>query len=114
MGWNLALDEKGRPNIGPFSCGGLVTIDSKTKEITRSGQYWGFAHYSKVVERGARVIVSEGDLAGISHVVFQNPGGSHIAVLTNTSDGSRKVPLHVNAYGTELDLPANSVATLSW
>ena len=42
-GWNLALDEHGRPNIGPFSCGGLVTIHSQTKEITRSGQYWAFA-----------------------------------------------------------------------
>jgi len=71
VGWNLALDEKGRPNIGPFSCGGLVTIDSKTKEITRSGQYWGFAHYSKVVERGAHVIDSKGDLAGISHGSFE-------------------------------------------
>ena len=25
-GWNLALDEEGKPNVGPFSCGGLVTI----------------------------------------------------------------------------------------
>ena len=36
--WNVALDEVGRPNIGPFSCGGLVTIDSKTEQVTRSGQ----------------------------------------------------------------------------
>jgi glucosylceramidase len=26
--WNLALDEQGRPNIGPFPCGGLVTVNS--------------------------------------------------------------------------------------
>src|SRR5262249_50265749 len=52
-GWNLALDEKGRPNIGPFPCGGMVTINSATKEITRSGQYWAFAHFSRVVRRGA-------------------------------------------------------------
>jgi glucosylceramidase len=42
--WNLALDELGRPNLGPFPCGGVVTINSQTKEITRSGQYWAFAH----------------------------------------------------------------------
>jgi glucosylceramidase len=30
--WNLALDEHGRPNIGPFPCGGVVTINSQTKE----------------------------------------------------------------------------------
>ena len=40
--WNLALDELGRPNIGPFPCGGVVTINSQSREITRSGQYWAF------------------------------------------------------------------------
>lgn len=40
VGWNYALDEKGNPNIGPFPCGGLVTIDSKTQKVIESGQYW--------------------------------------------------------------------------
>jgi glucosylceramidase len=35
--WNLALDERGRPNIGPFDCGGLVQIHSVTKEIKEAG-----------------------------------------------------------------------------
>ena len=34
--WNAALDEHGRPNIGPFTCGGLVTV--------RSGDHSGGAH----------------------------------------------------------------------
>jgi glucosylceramidase len=38
VGWNLLLDEKGNPNIGPFPCGGLVTVDSKTGQLSRSGQ----------------------------------------------------------------------------
>ena len=63
-GWNLALDEKGRPNIGPFPCGGMVTIHSQTKEITRSGQYWGFAHFSRSVQRGAKRFDSAGTLRG--------------------------------------------------
>ena len=46
IAWNLALDEAGKPNIGPFNCGGVVTIDSKTGEITRSGQFWALAHYA--------------------------------------------------------------------
>jgi len=37
--------EHGKPNIGPFPCGGMVTIHSQTGEITRSGQYWGLAHF---------------------------------------------------------------------
>jgi glucosylceramidase len=34
IAWNLALDENGNPNIGPFHCAGLVTVDSQTKQIT--------------------------------------------------------------------------------
>ena len=37
-GWNLMLDELGGPNIGPFFCGGTVTRNSLTGEISYSGQ----------------------------------------------------------------------------
>ena len=37
-GWNLMLDETGGPNIGPFFCGGLVTRNSLTGELSYSGQ----------------------------------------------------------------------------
>src|ERR1019366_1519978 len=53
VGWNLALDEKGTPNKGLGTAGGIVTIHSETQKITRCGQYWAFAHYSKVIQRGA-------------------------------------------------------------
>ena len=47
MAWNLAVDEAGKPNIGPFDCGGVITVDSRAKDIARSGQYWALAHYSR-------------------------------------------------------------------
>lgn len=113
IGWNLALDEVGKPNIGPFPCGGVVMIDSKTKQITRSGQYWGLAHYSKAIQRGARRIDSTGKAEDISRVAFANPDGSIIVVLTNTGV-EKKVMLQSGEAETELLMPKNSVATLSW
>ncbi len=113
VGWNLALDEHGKPNIGPFSCGGMVTIHSGTQAITRSGQYWAFAHFSKLVRRGARAIASEGEVEGVSHVAFQNPDGSHVAVLANTGQ-KQAVPLRFGEQATEVTLPANSVLTVAW
>ncbi len=113
IGWNLALDEHGKPNIGPFSCGGLVTIHSGTQEIIRSGQYWGFAHFSKMVKRGARVIGSEGEMDGISHVAFRNPDGQHIMVLTNTGK-SQMCALRLRDQATTAEIPSNSVLTLAW
>ncbi len=113
VGWNLVLDEQGRPNIGPFSCGGVVTLDAKTHAVTRSGQYWAFAHYSKVVQRGARVIGSEGTLSDIDHVAFENPDGSHVLVLTNQG-GGRNVQCQTGTQALDLTLDSGSITTLQW
>jgi glucosylceramidase len=113
VSWNLVLDEKGRPNIGPFDCGGVVTIDSKTQKITRSGQYWAFAHYSKSVQRGASVIRSSGEFADVDHVAFQNPDGSHVLVVTNQGV-EKKIACQFAGQSLELELPHDSVTTLVW
>ena len=111
--WNLALDEHGRPNLGPFPCGGVVTIDSKTKEITRSGQYWAFAHYSRVIRRGARRFESKSDATGLQHVAVENPDGQQVLVLTN-SGPAKTVDLRLANMSTPISLKANSVTTLAW
>lgn len=113
VGWNLLLDEKGKPNIGPFSCGGLVTVDSQTGKLTRSGQYWAFAHYSKVIDRGARVVGSDGELEEIDHVAFENPNGSHVLVVTNRGD-ERQIEVSAGDQSLKLPLEAQSVTTLLW
>jgi glucosylceramidase len=116
--WNLVLDENGNPNVGPFSCGGVITVDNATHKVTRSGQYWAFAHFSRHVKRGARVFATDGlgyDGAGgpVSHAGFRNPDGSFAVVLANT--GSQKhVQLVLGADALEIDLPADSVHTLQW
>jgi glucosylceramidase len=113
IGWNLALDEKGRPNIGPFPCGGVVTINSSTKEISRSGMYWAFAHYSRVIRRGARRFESEGNPERVSHVAFANPDGTKAAVLTNAGD-EKTVSLQAASRAVQVLLPKDSIMTLTW
>ena len=113
IGWNLALDEAGRPNIGPFGCGGLVTIDSGTKAITRSGMYWAFAHYSRAIRRGARRLESSSGLAGVSHVAFANPDGTLAVVLTNAG-ADRRVLVRMSGMEAEVNLAGDSIATLTW
>jgi glucosylceramidase len=111
--WNVVLDEKGKPNIGPFDCGGLLTLDSKTQKLSRSGMYYAFAHYSKSVKRGATVIASTGDLPGVGHVAFTNPDGSHVLVLTNAGDAN-DVSCRFSGKMFEAHLPPDSVTTLRW
>jgi glucosylceramidase len=119
--WNVALDEKGKPNIGPFPCGGVVTVDNATKKITRSGQYWAFAHYSRHIRRRAKVFqtngigesAAQGSADPISHTGFRNPDGSFVVVLTNRG-AQKRVQLLLGAQALEVDLPAGSVHTLQW
>ena len=111
--WNVALDEQGKPNVGPFPCGGLVTIDNATHKITRSGQYWAFAHFSRHVERGARVIATSGAAGDVSATAFRNPDGGMVMVLANRGP-QKQVQLQLGANALALDLQADSVHTLQW
>ncbi len=113
IGWNLALDENGKPNIGPFDCGGVVTIHSKTKEITRSGQYWALVHYSRGARRGARRMESSGSIDGVFHVAFTNPDGTKAAILTNRGP-AKQVLVRISGNETEVTLPENSITNLAW
>ncbi len=114
IGWNMALDETGKPNIGPYKCAGLVTINSQTKEVTRSGQFWAFAHYSRAMQRNAVVIESEGEIANVQHVAVMNPDGQFAAVLTNNGKTPTTVQLRDGSSVVKVDLPADSVTTLTW
>jgi glucosylceramidase len=111
--WNLALDEKGRPNIGPFTCGGLVTIHSESKEISYSSQYWAFAHYSKSIRRGTRRFESISPTTEVQHVAFENTDGQRVVILTNPGV-ARTVGLLAGAFSAQLLLDANSVTTCVW
>ena len=111
--WNLVLDERGKPNIGPFRCGGVVTIHSKTKEITRSGQYWALSHFSQSVQRGAHRFDSTGAIAGVSHIAFENPDRTKVAIVTNQG-AARKTSLRMAAMQADLTLDADSLSTFVW
>jgi glucosylceramidase len=120
--WNLALDEKGKPNIGPFSCGGTITIENGTMrdashKVTRSGQYWAFAHFSRHIKRGAKVFATNGvasdPKSAVTHSGYINPDGKHVLVVANRGDEQR-VQFVLGNQALELDLPADSVHTLEW
>lgn len=114
IAWNYALDEQGNPNIGPFKCAGLVTVDSKTRSLTYSGQYWAMQHFSAHMKRGARIVKSEGALPEVQHVVAKGTDGAFTAVLTNTGRSERRVALQLEGASLQVALPADSVTTIAW
>jgi glucosylceramidase len=113
VAWNLALDEKGQPNIGPFPCGGLVTVDSKTNQVSYSGMYRAMMHLSRFVPRGSTVLqVKMSPIAGVSSVAFKTKNGRTL-VLVNRGPET-KLALNDAGRMTEVTLPPNSVVTIVW
>jgi len=111
--WNLALDEQGRPNIGPFSCGGVVTINSQTKDITRSGMFWAFDHFSRLIHRGARRFNSHSAANDLQHVAFENRDGRQAVVVANKG-AAREIELRLGNTAALVSLKEESLTTLAW
>ena len=113
VAWNLATDERGKPNIGPYPCGGILIINPRTQEIIRSGQYWAFAHFSRVVRRGARRIDAQSQAANLAHIAFQNPDGERVVVMTNLG-AARTIQVNHGLNCVNVSLQPDSIATLTW
>lgn len=107
-GWNLLLDENGTPNIGPFGCGGLVTVDSSTGALTPDCMWTVLRHIGPYVSRGARVLditpaqaehwvrmagEKDAHMRKYNVLAFRNPDGSHVIVI---GGGHYKWPRQVN------------------
>ena len=124
-GWNLLLDETGGPNVGPFFCGGLITENSVSKELSYSGQYRAFKHFAPYVERGAEVL--RVSVTGEDHGLWQypkqkesvvacavrNPGGSIVLELINLDvSEKRQTAISVKGETIYLELMPGSVNTV--
>ncbi|WP_419806832.1 glycoside hydrolase family 30 protein [Terriglobus sp.] len=110
IAWNLALDPNGQPNIGPFSCAGMVTIDGD--KLRYGGQYWAMRHLSQHLRRGDVRVGSHSDSTDLSHLAFTRADGSGtICVLTN-SGAERSIVVQQDSRELRLTLPENSITTL--
>ncbi len=112
--WNLALDENYGPHAGGCGdCRGIVTIDSRTGEVTRNQEYYTFGHASRFVMPGA-VRIASLEPEGLDGVAFVNPDGSRVLIVLN--EGAEPVQFDI-AEGDRraaAELPPRSAATYVW
>ena len=125
-GWNLLLDETGGPNIGPFFCGGLATRNSLSGELSYSGQYRAFGHFSKYIKRGAEIFAAETSRKGECLSVFpdmpksvevcaaSNPDGSFVLVVTNPNSEKRQLQYYKFGKWWYIEALPNSVSTVTF
>jgi glucosylceramidase len=116
--WNLALDQHSGPKNGTCSnCRGVVTIDDSVSpaRVTFNVEYYILGHLGKFVVPGAHRIDSNTLGAGsIEDVAFQNPDGSIVLLVLNSSSGAATFTVSFKGQTFNYTLPAGALATYSW
>lgn len=123
IGWNLLLNEVGAPNIGPFGCGGLVTRNSATGELSYSGQYKALSQYSPYITPASKIrslSVGEefGDVIADYPKSDKAPCGiliendnEQICVVINPNSTKKQVQLVIDGHIWYAELDPNSIST---
>jgi len=114
--WNLALDQSAGPHLGGCTaCRGLVTIDSRTGEVTRNDDYYVIAHASRFVRPGAVRVESNQTDSSVDNVAFQNPDdGSFVLIAANSAKSAKVLSVRCGDHEFRYTMPGESVATFVW
>ena len=113
--WNLALDERSGPHRGGCGdCRGVVTIDSRTGEVSRNVEYYALGHASRFVRPGARRIASTSDVEGVKTVAFRNEDGSKVLIALSIAGAPRMVHVRTGRRGFAYSVPPGAAVTFHW
>jgi len=116
--WNLALNQNHEPFLGGCTtCRGVITVDDSTSpaQVKPSVDYTALGHASKFVEAGARRIESNTfGAGGLEDVAFQNPDGSIVLIVLNTSESPQPFNLNWHRQSAQYSLRGAEVATFVW
>ena len=121
-GWNLLLDERGDPNVGPFYCGGLITENSASGELTYSGQYRAFRLIAPYLRRGAKRLDVSGGTRGVCYsyahsadlrtYAARNIDGSVCVIAVNPGNDKRQSQIEYNGGRWYFDVHPKTLAVL--
>ncbi|MBB2145708.1 glycosyl hydrolase [Pedobacter sp. LMG 31464] len=110
--WNILLDENGGPNhVGNF-CFSPIHANIQTGKLMYTNSYYYIGHFSKFIKPGAKRIISSPSRSMLISTAFQNPDGSIVVVVMNSTD--QKLPYHLWMQGNAAEtvsLP-HSICTL--
>jgi O-glycosyl hydrolase len=113
--WNIAEDQNNGPVIpgGCNACTPLVTINQSTGNVTFDAGYYSVGHFSKFVLPGAKRIASS-TTANLDDVAFQNPNGSLVLIIDNTSGSTQSFSTSWAGQEFSDSLPSHGIATYEW
>jgi glucosylceramidase len=105
--WNMVLADKGTSSWG-WDQNALIRINSATKEVTYTPEFYMFKHFSAYVLPGSKNVVNNGDP---EMVTFITPQNELVIVVSNKTALSKKVQLQINDKFLTANLEASSFNT---
>jgi len=113
--WVVMLDERGRPNRGPFpATRAILRLHSDTDEVEELFEYYAYGHFMKFIGRGAVRIESTPGDHHFNNVAFENPDGSIVLVVVNTTEEAKRFTVQWKETAFSGRLGATTVATYVW
>jgi glucosylceramidase len=111
--WNMLLDE----NRGPRHAGGLggtsiVTMDTRTGQVSYNPPFYYFGHFSRFIRPGARRIACTSNSDDFVATAFVNVDDQVAVVILNLSDADRIFQLWVDKKAVKYTAPPQSIITL--
>ena len=110
MYWNIALDEEAQSTWG-WPQNSLVTVDTKARTFRYNHDYYLLKHLTHFVDIEAKAIDNKGSCDDA--ISFLNPDGILVALIRNQQQHAQIVQLQMDATTVALDLPPDSVTTVS-
>lgn len=112
--WNLMLRADGGPNhVGNF-CASPIMASEDGKTFEKRLSYYYIGHFSRYIQPGARRLAVSRYTSAVELCAFENPDGTHAAVLLNRTAKAVPLSLNVGSKAWGLELAAHSIATLCW
>jgi glucosylceramidase len=131
--WNAALDPQGGPkiascsgNLPPFAgqpCIGAATVKPDGTYALTS-DFWALAHFSKFIQLGAVRVDSTtpatcntpvpGSICGVEDVVYKNPDGGRVMVVTANDGRAHKFNVQVGNQQFSFQIPDGGTLTFVW
>jgi O-glycosyl hydrolase len=113
--WVTILDDKGKPNNGPFEASRtIITLHPTTRKPTEHFDFFLYGHFMKFIQRGAVRVASTAPTRNLATVAFRNPDQQLVLVVVNAGGQARLLQLSWNRRVVSSKLPGKSVATFVW
>lgn len=108
--WNFILADNGTSPWG-WSQNALVQVDSKTRKMRYTAEYYAYKHFSHFITKGVKMVAYSGrGNSDVPVLVFQQ-GKDYIITAGNFTDSTQLITVKIQQKNLNLQLQAHSFTT---